>query len=300
MDVLLVDDSRVMRQLVRRTLRQAGYELGQVVEAENGKDALEKLAGWRPELVLSDWNMPEMSGIELLDSLRAKGNGVPLAFVTSESTSAMRSRATSSGALFLVTKPFTAEDFRHALMAAGIRPSAALTGSGGAALQNEVFSEKSVATMIGRLVSQAVTVSPGPKLIPAASPCVSATWVTETGEQLYAGFCELSTAAYLGTAMGLRPVGSVKDVLATRALPEMLQGDVREVFNVMSRSFNDCGSIHVKLGQISFPPAPPIPSALQMDAKAGARRDYMLAVQGYGSGRLSFVSANPKFIVQPG
>ena len=115
MDIMLVDDSRVMRQLVRRTLRQAGYDLGQVVEAENGKDAMTKLGSFRPQLVLSDWNMPEMNGIELLQKLRTEGNAVKFGFVTTEGTPEMRKLAMDSGALFLIAKPFTPETFQQVL-----------------------------------------------------------------------------------------------------------------------------------------------------------------------------------------
>lgn len=300
MDILLVDDSRVMRQLVRRTLRQAGYELGQVVEAENGKDALTKLANWRPELVLSDWNMPEMTGIELLTSLRSNGNKVPLGFVTSESTPTIRQLASGSGALFLLTKPFTPEDFRFTLSAAGIKPTAQMSGEGGAALQTNQFTEKGLSTMIGRLVNQPITITTGPKIVPAVTPCLSMTWISDEGALVYAGFCELSAAAYLGTAIGLRPVGAVKEVLTSKVFPESLQGDVREVFNVLSRAFNDAGSVHVRLGEVSMPPSPPLKAALALDAAAQGRRDYLINVAGYGSGKVSIVSPNPKFIIEEG
>lgn len=297
MDVLLVDDSRVMRQLVRRTLRQAGYDVAQVVEAENGKDALGKLAAFKPNIVLSDWNMPEMTGIEMLDALRAKGNPVPVGFVTSESTPAMRNRALESGALFLLTKPFTAEDFRSQLTTAGLKPTGALTGTSAATpIGSEALNERAVSLIIGRLVSQAVTVTVGPRLVPAAATCLSATWVNDAGQVIYGGFCDLAAAAYLGSAMGLRPVATCKDILTTRVFPEALQADVREVFNVLSRGFNDAGSTHVKLHSVTFPPAPTQQAALLID-KAGTRKDYMLNVAGYGAGKLSLVSADPKFIV---
>jgi two-component system chemotaxis response regulator CheY len=115
MKVLVTDDSRVMRQIVRRTLRQAGYTDLEVCEAENGRVALEVIASEEPDLVLCDWNMPEMSGIELLTSLRSRGRDVPFGFVTSEGSPQMRSRAENAGALFLIAKPFTPEAFRDAL-----------------------------------------------------------------------------------------------------------------------------------------------------------------------------------------
>lgn len=115
MKVLIADDSKVMRQIVKRTLRQAGYSDAEVTEAENGREALGVICAGAPDIVLSDWNMPEMTGIELLHALRAQGHGVPFGFVTSEGSPEMRSQAESAGALFLVSKPFTPDSLREAL-----------------------------------------------------------------------------------------------------------------------------------------------------------------------------------------
>lgn len=113
--VLVVDDSRVMRQIVIRTLRQAGYADWEIIEASDGQEALDLAMAEQPDLILSDWNMPNMTGIDLLRSLRARGSEIPLAFVTSEGSQEMRDQADAAGALFLVSKPFTAEAFRAAL-----------------------------------------------------------------------------------------------------------------------------------------------------------------------------------------
>lgn len=115
MKILIVDDSRAMRMLVRRALRQAGFGGHEVDEAENGVAALDRVRVGAPDLVLSDWNMPEMSGIELLGALRADAPAVKFGFVTSEATPEMRERAARSGALFLIAKPFTPESVRDAL-----------------------------------------------------------------------------------------------------------------------------------------------------------------------------------------
>jgi two-component system chemotaxis response regulator CheY len=113
--ILLVDDSKVMRGIVRRTLRQAGFENHDVVEAANGAEAMSEIQKQAPDVVLSDWNMPEMSGIELLKALRAGGNQLKLGFITSEGTQDMRKLAEDNGASFFVTKPFTVESFQAAL-----------------------------------------------------------------------------------------------------------------------------------------------------------------------------------------
>ena len=115
MKIVVVDDSRVMRQIVIRALRQAGQGGHDIAEAENGRQALEVVESHGPDLVLSDWNMPEMSGIDLLDARRSRGNAVPIGFVTSEGSDDMRARAATSGAAFLIAKPFTPESFADAL-----------------------------------------------------------------------------------------------------------------------------------------------------------------------------------------
>jgi two-component system chemotaxis response regulator CheY len=115
MKILIADDSRVMRQIVVRTLRQSGFDGHDVVEAVDGADALAKVGSETPDLVLSDWNMPNMTGIEFLRALRAGGSQVPFGFVTSEGSDDMRDVAQNAGALFVIVKPFTPEAFQDAL-----------------------------------------------------------------------------------------------------------------------------------------------------------------------------------------
>ncbi|MCB9604028.1 MAG: response regulator [Sandaracinus sp.] len=115
MKILVVDDSSAMRKIVLRALRQAGFADYATEEAANGAEALEKHAAFGPDLVLCDWNMPEMNGIELLRELRNRGVATPFAFITSENTEAVREEALSAGALGLVTKPFAPEALRATL-----------------------------------------------------------------------------------------------------------------------------------------------------------------------------------------
>lgn len=113
--IMVVDDSRAMRLIVRRTLRQAGFEGHEVAEAVNGSDALAKFHDVSPELILCDWNMPEMTGLEVLQALRSRGAQVNFGFVTSEATDQMREKAREAGAQFLIAKPFTPDQFRMVL-----------------------------------------------------------------------------------------------------------------------------------------------------------------------------------------
>ena len=114
MQILVVDDSKAMRSIVMRAVRQAGYDVT-FAEATNGAEALKVIRAAPPALVMADWNMPEMTGIELLQALRAEGNNIKMGFITSESDPSMRDMAFQSGALFMLTKPFTPDAIKAVL-----------------------------------------------------------------------------------------------------------------------------------------------------------------------------------------
>lgn len=114
MKILVVDDSKPMRMIVLRTLRQSGVRASEVREASDGVEGLETVKSFGPDVILSDWNMPNMTGIEFLEALRASGNHTPFGFVTSETTPTMRERAIAAGAAFMIAKPFSPEQFEDA------------------------------------------------------------------------------------------------------------------------------------------------------------------------------------------
>ena len=119
MKILVVDDSKAMRMIVKRTIRKAGFTGHTFIEAGNGAEAYRMITGddteKHPDLVMSDWNMPRMTGIDLAERLQREEVTVPFGFVTSEGTKEMRERAKNAGALFLIAKPFTVGAFEEAL-----------------------------------------------------------------------------------------------------------------------------------------------------------------------------------------
>ena len=115
MNILIVDDSAAMRMMVVRTLRQAGFGGHDIEQAGDGAEALDAIRSSTPDLVLADWNMPNMTGLELLQALREDGNDVTFGFITTEATPPMRAKAAEAGAKFLISKPITVESFEKAL-----------------------------------------------------------------------------------------------------------------------------------------------------------------------------------------
>ena len=107
--ILIVDDSASMRQLVTFALTGAGYE---VVSAVHGKDALEKLKTAKVEMVVTDLNMPEMDGIELIKNVRsnAASKFTPILMLTTESQESKKLEGKQAGASGWLVKPFKPEE----------------------------------------------------------------------------------------------------------------------------------------------------------------------------------------------
>ena len=115
MNILVVDDSLAMRMIVIKTLREAGYDGHDIEQAEDGLKALDKIKSNEPDVILCDWNMPNMTGPELLAALNDEGIKPKFGFVTTEGTDSMREKAEELGARFLIAKPFTADSFKAEL-----------------------------------------------------------------------------------------------------------------------------------------------------------------------------------------
>ncbi|MFZ0803991.1 MAG: response regulator [Terriglobales bacterium] len=112
---LIVDDSSVMRKIVERSLRQAGLDLKQVLEAGNGAEALTVLQDNSVDLILCDINMPVMDGLEFVKQLSGVANakGVPVVMITTEGSESHVVQALSCGAKGYIRKPFTPDQVKE-------------------------------------------------------------------------------------------------------------------------------------------------------------------------------------------
>jgi len=107
--IMIVDDFATMRKVIRNLLKKSGYE--NIVEAEDGAVALKELKSQKIDFVVSDWNMPNMTGIELLVAVRADADlsKTPFLMVTAESLPDNVVQAVKAGVDDYIVKPFTAE-----------------------------------------------------------------------------------------------------------------------------------------------------------------------------------------------
>ena len=118
---LVVDDSRAVRMILARSLRELGYEIGEAGDGKEALAALEKEPG-RYTLVLVDWNMPEMNGLDFVKNFRAipRFRAVPLMMVTTETEVDQMIKALEAGANEYVMKPFTDEILSDKLRMIGV------------------------------------------------------------------------------------------------------------------------------------------------------------------------------------
>ena len=110
--ILAVDDSPPMRRIIVNTLKRAGYT--DVIEASDGRDALEKLRADRINLVITDWNMPQMDGLALVKALRSSDEfkQLPVLMITTRSVREDIVKALKAGVNNYIVKPFSPETLR--------------------------------------------------------------------------------------------------------------------------------------------------------------------------------------------
>jgi len=117
-NILVVDDSQTMRYVIKKAVTMSGVEIGELHEAGTGKEALKVLHDAWVDVVLSDINMPEMSGIEFLQEVKKDGGlkDTPVIFVSTESSQTRQEEAMRLGAAAYVKKPFSPEVIKDILL----------------------------------------------------------------------------------------------------------------------------------------------------------------------------------------
>lgn len=116
-NVLIVDDSSPMRSVIKKTLKMSGFKVGEIYEAGNGVEALKVLKENWLDLVLTDYNMPEMDGLELIEEMKNDEllAAIPIVVITTEGSREKLQMFLEKGASDCIQKPFTPEVIRTKL-----------------------------------------------------------------------------------------------------------------------------------------------------------------------------------------
>ena len=116
--ILIVDDSLPMRSVIKRTIKAAGYGNADLLEAANGQEAMDLLKNNWVDIVMTDYNMPVMNGLELIKNIKKDeiSKDIPVIVISTEGNESKIQEFMDSGAEGYITKPFTAEAIRDLIV----------------------------------------------------------------------------------------------------------------------------------------------------------------------------------------
>jgi two-component system chemotaxis response regulator CheY len=291
MRILIVDDSRAMRMIVRRALREAGFGKAETFEGADGNEGLALAKQHNPTVILSDWNMPNCNGLQFLMQLRETSYAGRFGYVTSAATDDMRTAAKQYDADFIIAKPFTPDRFHDALSAKGPGDTNASSAGGSAviAAARSVHSAPLSAALCQRLCSSLIrrtfeardTKSPSKDRAP-----IVAIFCTPDEPNIAALIVERELAMFLGAALSLFPKRVAEEAATSATVPERIQENLHEVLNLFCQAFAGTHGAQVQLRTI------------ETDGRRAAalRRRFLrlddvahveVSIEGYGKGIIS-------------
>lgn len=294
---LIVDDSRAIQAIIRRVVEACGYPAVDIRVAINGEAALDALTSFAPDLVITDWHMPKMSGLELLQALRQLGQGhLKVGLVTTETSPTMLEEARRNGAVFVINKPFKDTD-----LIAQVRHVVPVDASAAAPVPTPEEETAATSLMVTQECKDLIQsmMNGIPFRLLEEAPLVSHALTSQNLIGLYGGRSKPVTAiavfdtnavCILGGGSSRQPPAAVRQA--------MQQGLATESMVKHTSQFMQSAGALLRL-QAEKEPVPLsrtsiVPQSFQklneLLIKNGGRADFRISVPGYGDGRFSFLA----------
>jgi CheY-like chemotaxis protein len=313
---MVVDDSRAIQAIVSRVIEDCGYPDVEVRRAADGEEALSLLPSFTPQLMITDWHMPRVSGLELLQTLRQLGQtSVKVGFVTTECRPAMLEQARTNGAAFIVNKPFRddelIEHIRAAVPHAGARPAQGRRAAEGAAAAAQPAAQPAAAPAATpddaqrplrldhaqgliehTLGSQPFTLRRHQAMVPGALGANNLLGLYSVpGKPAAAvGILDVTAVCLLGGGAARMPVN---DITAAQLAAEPTEAMVAQATTFLRAAGMmlqvDNAPEGCALARSMQVPAS-FPKLLELMERGTERCDYQIAMPGLGEGRLSFLA----------
>ncbi len=293
--VLVVDDSRAIQAIIARVLENAGLGPMVIETAGNGEQALRMVTAQPPDLVISDWHMPVVTGIEMLQTLRQLGGGtVKVGFVTTETAERHLDQARSNGAVFVINKPFKDEELLREVqkaLAERVEQLKAPSPPAGApaALESEAALTALVKLQMGQIPFRLIA-APGQTLEDLKLPHDLAVYAFDGQKAPHAlGVLDVNACCILGGGGARMQPPPVRQAMqAGKPSTEMMQfADhfLRSAAGIL-RHAEGTGAPALRI--VNLVPKP-FDKLQALMVRNRGRSDYRIAVPGYGEGRLAFI-----------
>jgi CheY-like chemotaxis protein len=283
--ILIVDDSRAMQAIVRRAVMETGIDPLDIQTASSGHDALNQVQSFKPDVVLTDWHMPGMTGLQMVQTMRQMGlRDTYVGFVTTETQNDRVQEALNNGANFVLNKPFKDEELREKLGAIANKISAKpiifkpITLEGLTAVVRETLKEVPF-----RLVEKELTSAD------LSNENLLALYRSETTKALTAvAVLDLPAMTMMGAgALGMQPA-DVKPLIETESPTEDIQNQAADFLGRAAAAMRA-----EKPGELSMLKQSLVSkdfAKLQELLRHNRGQAYFkLDIPGYGSGRMGFL-----------
>ncbi len=293
MKFLIVDDSKAMQAIVHKALVTSGYSDHDYDYAFNGKDALNKIHASKPDVVLCDWHMPEMTGLELLYKIKQEQLDVKIGLVTTERYEDKIKEAKAAGALFIVSKPFTAETLAHAVGDALSFNNQ--SGAGTAVTSSSVVmpNQATIKKTLSSLANQAISVDEVNDFSIESHhfPFVVCLYQNSRKSEhvIAVSILDIQAACYLGGSLLNVSPKEVEIVIRNQIIPKDYFDKARlflELFSVHIASNNESDPIDASCKGIHMVNAQMEKFQSLVQKKRIGSHVYKVNVDGYGSGRI--------------
>jgi CheY-like chemotaxis protein len=296
---LVVDDSRAIQAIVRRAITHCGYEPLDIRTASDGEQALDMVESFVPDLIITDWHMPKVSGLEMVQALRQMGHkDIRVGFVTTEKTPALLDQAISNGAMFILHKPFdddelvgavvsSVKDLAQLAQAVPARPADPVSATepvAEAAMQRQL--QSSLGNIPFRLIARdAMTTA---KLTPNN---LLGLYVAAGMKGVYAiGVLDANAVCIIGGGMARKGPPEVRAAMESgqpdTTMLERANEFLRSVAPALAESAA-CGPGGITLAKASIVKNT-FAKLAEVMAQTDRRSDFRIAIPGYGEGRMAF------------
>ncbi len=290
--VLIVDDSRAIQAIIQRVLQTAGLGPLLIELAMDGEQALRMVGAFEPDLLISDWHMPKIGGLELLQTLRQIGrHELKVGFVTTETAERHLAQARSTGALFVINKPFKDEDLLREVKSALAPRLAELQAPPGPvpALVSVDALSGLIKSVLHDIPFRLIPV-PGQQLSDLKLPHNLAMYVAAGQKTPHAlGVLDANCCCILGgggAQLQPAPVRAAMQVGAPTAEMMKFADQFMQGAAGLLNKAKDSPEVSLKVANLMSTPFDNMGSLM---ARGSGRSDYRLSVPGYGEGRFAFV-----------